>query len=137
MSQTSESAADYEELGILADTILEECDDDVALLAERIGQMPETVRDGLLCSDFLNAYQVFYFFFRVQPADIEMERLILLPASELQFGILINEIELLELIFAVVNNEPVIIVSDGDRILAHFSGNGAYEDGLRFIESTL
>ncbi len=127
----------YEELGDLADCILEECDENVAMLAERIGRMPSQIRFGLLTSDFLNAYQVFYFFFRIQPVEIEMERLILLPASELQHGIKINEIELNELIFAVINHEPVIIISDGDNVLARYIGQTAYRQAQEYIESTL
>ncbi len=137
MDETPAETIDYHDLGIIADAILEECDDDIALLADKLDALPAPVRDGLLCSDFLNAYQVFYYFFRCQPADIEMERLILLPASELQLGIRINEIELLELIFAVQKDEPVIIVSDGDQVLAAFTGKNAYADALSYIASTL
>jgi hypothetical protein len=128
---------DYEELGVIADSLLEECDEDTALLAERIDDLPQQVRIGLLASDFLNAYQVFYYFFRIRPEEIEMERLILLPASELQYGIRINEIELLDLIFAVIQGEPNILVSDGDNVVARYAGMNAYKDALTYIESTL
>lgn len=127
----------YEELGLLADDLLEDCDEDVIRLAERIGQMPPEIRNALLASDFLNAYQVFYFFFRFQPEELEMERLILLPASELQYGIVLNEIELNDLIFAVIDNEPVMIVSDGDRVLSRFTGTSAYQQALDYIQSIL
>jgi hypothetical protein len=136
MDEASE-AVEYQELGLLADAILEECDDDVAQLAGRLDDLPVPVRDDLLSSDFFNAYQIFYFFFRSNPAEIEMERMMLLPASELQYGIRINEIDLLELIFAVVDREPVIIVSDGDRVLAQFTGKTAYRDAQDYIGSTL
>lgn len=128
---------DYEELGGIADTLLEECDDDVALLAVRLDRLPGPVRTGLLCSDFLNAYQVFYYFFRQVPPEIEMERMLLLPASELQYGIRLNEIELMDLIFAVLRDEPIIVVHDGDRELARFTGDNAYAEGMRYIESML
>jgi len=127
----------YEELGLLADDLLEDCDEDVIRLAERIGQMPPEIRNALLASDFLNAYQVFYFFFRFQPEDLEMERLLLLPASELQYGIVLNVIELNDLIFAVIDNEPVMIVSDGDRVLSRFTGTSAYRQALDYIQSIL
>ena len=127
----------YEELGVIADTLLEECDEDAALLAEKIDDLPQPVRTGLLTSDFLNAYQVFYYFFRIQPEEIEMERLILLPASELQYGIWINEIELLDLIFAIIQGEPNILVSDGDKVVARYAGMNAYKEALTYIESTL
>lgn len=127
----------YEDLGNITDSILEECDEDVVLLAEKIDRLPPQIRDNLLSSDFLNAYQAFYFFFRIQPAEIEMERMLLLPASELQYGIRLNEIELTELIFAVFNHEPVVLVGDGDRELARYTGKDAYQQALCFIESTL
>ena len=127
----------YAQLGDIADSIFEECEEDAALLADRIERMPPSVRDGLLASDFLNAYQVFYFYFRIDPEEIEKERLLLLPASELQYGIQLNEIELNELIFAVIDHEPVMMISDGDRILARFAGPGAYRDALAFLESVL
>jgi len=127
----------YQQLGTLADTLLEECDDDVALLAERIDRLPPPERDGLVGSDFLNAYQVFYYFFRVEPGEVERERLILIPGSELQYGIRINEIELFELIVAVVDKKPIVVVSDGDRILARYSGRNAYTAAQEYITSAL
>ncbi|MFY9800001.1 MAG: hypothetical protein WAK10_02000, partial [Methanoregula sp.] len=56
-------------------------------------------------------------------------------ASSLIKGVKIDEIELLELIFAVKNNEPVIIVSDGENALVTFKGKRAYADGLKYIEN--
>lgn len=127
----------YEDLGNLADNLLGVCDEDAALLAEKIGQLPPEIQDALLSSDFLNAYQVFFFFFRTQPGDIEKERMILLPASELQSGMLLTEIELYELIFAVLDHEPVMIVSDGDHVLARYTGTSAYRQALEYIRSQL
>jgi len=127
----------YEDLGNISDNLLEECDEDAALLSEKIGQLPMEIQQALLSSDFLNAYQVFFFFFRTAPGDIEKERMILLPASELQSGMLLTEIELYELIFAVLDHEPVMIVSDGDHILARFTGTTAYQQALEFIRSQL
>jgi len=127
----------YEDLGDLADNILEDCDEDVARLAERIERMPPEIRNALLASDFLNAYQVFYFFFRVEPEELEMEKLLLIPASELQYGMLLNEIECNELIFAVIRNEPVMIVSDGDQVLASYTGTIAYRKAIEYIKPVL
>ena len=137
MDENPGATPSYEELGIIAEDLLEQCDEDTALLAEKIDAQPQPVKDGLLSSDFLNAYQVFYYFFRVQPEEIEMERLILLPASELQYGIRINEIELLDLIFAIIQGEPCILVSDGDKVVARYTGRNAYNEALAYINSTL
>ena len=127
----------YGDLAAIADTLLEECDEDIALLAEKLDGIAAPVRGDLLGSDFLNALQAFYYYFRTLPGDIEAERLMLLPASELQYGIRIDEIELLDLIFAVIDKEPLMVVSDGDRVLARFSGTTAYRDALDYIRSTL
>ena len=41
------------------------------------------LRNELLVSDLLNAYQAFYYFFRILPDDLVCERLELEPASSL------------------------------------------------------
>jgi hypothetical protein len=66
-----------------------------------------------------------------------MERLMLSPASALLEGLLVDEIEFLDLIFAIVDHRPVIVVSDGEHAIATFLGIDAYKDGLMYIESIL
>ena len=104
-------------------------------LTRRIAALDPASRNELLVSDLLNAYQVFYYFFRTQPDELTQERLELEPASSLVRGVKIDEIELFELIFSVVNLEPVITVSDGERPLATYGGKTAYAEGLKFIEN--
>jgi hypothetical protein len=60
------------------------------------------VRDDLRGSDLLNAFKAFSYFFREVPCDLRLERLILSPASDLAFGVLIDEIDLCELILMIV-----------------------------------
>jgi hypothetical protein len=127
----------YHELAAAADRILDESDDDVALLSEKLDQLPGQVRDELIVSDLLNAFQVFYYFFKETPGELPTERLILSPASVLLDGLLIDEIDLLELIFAIIDHQPVIVVSDGERALGTFLGPDAYRDGLMYIHSVL
>jgi len=127
----------YHELAAIVDEILDECGEDVALLSEKLDGLPSHVRDDLLVSDLLNAFQVFYYFFKETPGDLLMERLILSPGSALLDGLLINEIDLFELIFAIIDHQPVVVVSDGEHALATFLGPDAYRDGLMYIESTL
>ncbi len=127
----------YHELVAAADQILDECGDDIALLSEKLDQLSGQVRDELLVSDLLNAFQVFYYFFRETPGELPTERLILSPGSALLDGLLVDEIELLELIFAIIDHQPVIVVSDGERALGTFLGPDAYRDGLMYIRSTL
>jgi hypothetical protein len=126
----------YHEIVAIADRLLDECGEDAGLLAEKLDGLVPEVREELLVSDLFNAYQVFYYFFREIPDTIRMERLILAPASALEGGVIIDEIELLELIFGVVAQKPVMVVSDGERALATFLGTDAYRDALTYIEST-
>lgn len=135
--ESSGQPVPYYELAAITDQILVECGDDVALLSEKLDQLSLTVRDDILVSDLLNAFQVFYYFFHDMPGDLPMERLILSPASSLLEGVLVDEIEFLELIFAIVDHKPVIVVSDGEHALATFLGTDGYRDGLMYIESTL
>ncbi len=127
----------YHELVAIADRLFDECGEDAGLLAEKLDGLVPEVREELLVSDLFNAYQAFYYFFREKPDDMPMERLILMPASTLEGGVIVDEIELLELIFGVIAHKPVMVVSDGKRVLATFLGTDAYRDALTYIESTL
>jgi hypothetical protein len=66
-----------------------------------------------------------------------MERLILSLASDLAFGVLIDEIDLCKLIFIIVRNELVMVVSDREQVLAIFNGSFSYHDALSYIQSIL
>lgn len=125
----------YQELAALADHLFEACEDDVSCLARRIAGLDPASRNELLASDLLNAYQVFYYFFRSAPDELTQERLELEPASSLVRGVRIDEVDLFELIFSLANLEPVITVSDGERPLATFRGKTAYAEGLKYIEN--
>jgi len=127
----------YPELVTIGDCLLDECGEDEDALVRRLETLPAEVKNDLLVSDILNAWQVFYFFFRKVPDELERERLELEPASSLVEGVLVNEIDLLEMHFMVKNGVPYITISDGDTNLKIFSGYSAYDDGLAYIESTL
>jgi len=129
---------DYTELAELADRVLEISDDDVAELARILDTLDEDTRAALLTSDFLNAYQVFYYYFRKEPAsELAEERLILSAASDLRSGIVMEEVDDFEIAFGVKDSLPVILISDGDRVLGRFSGPEAYSDAVRFMEENL
>jgi len=132
---TDRAPIPYQELAAVADHLFLACEDDVNCLARRIAGLDPAERNELLVSDLLNAYQVFYYFFRTLPDELTRERLELEPASSLVRGIKIDEVELFELIFSVTDLEPVIIVSDGERPLATYKGKTAYAEGLKFIEN--
>jgi len=125
----------YRSLVALADHLFEKCEEDVKCLSHRIDALDSPLRNELLVSDLLNAYQVFYYFFRILPDDLVCERLELEPASSLIRGVKIDAVELLELIFSVINHEPVIMVSDGEHPLVTYKGKTAYAEGLKFIEN--
>jgi hypothetical protein len=125
----------YQNLADTADHLFDVCEDDVKCLSRKIELLNPDIRNELLVSDLLNAWQVFYYFFRMEPDELIQERLELEPASSLVNGIIIDDIEPLELIFSVTNMEPVIIVSDGEQPLATYQGRNAYADGLKYIEN--
>jgi hypothetical protein len=125
----------YQNLVDAADRLFAICEDDVKCLSRKIEALESDIRNELLVSDLLNAWQVFFYFFRLQPDELMQERLELEPASSLVHGIKIDDIEPLELIFSVTNMEPVIVVSDGERPLATYKGKTAYSEGMKMMEN--
>jgi hypothetical protein len=125
----------YQELVAIVDAILDECDDDVPCIAKKLDAVDEASRNELLVSDLLNAYQAFYWFFRTEPDILTLERMDLEPASSLKTGLLIEETDLLEMYFIVKDSVPVIIVHDGDKAVATFTGKTAYEQGREVMKS--
>ena len=123
----------YSRLVAIADKLLENADDDIYNLALSMDALEQPVRDELLVSDLLNAYQVFYYFFRIEPDILVQERLDLEPASSLINGLKIEETDLLEMFFGIRNTMPVIVINDGDKVVATFSGKSAYEQGRIFL----
>jgi hypothetical protein len=128
-------AVPFPELVALADRLLEESDDDIELLAIKIGSLDADMRNELMVSDILNAYQVFYYYFRTVPDELVKERMELEPASSLIGGLKIDEVEFLELFFVMKDHKPLIIVSDGEKTVATFSGNTAYANGMKYLEN--
>jgi len=134
---TENPAPSFSELVRIADCLLDESGEDEDALVRRLETLPGPVRSELLVSDLLNAWQVFYYFFRTVPDELVRERLELEPASSLVDGVEIDEIELLTRVFLVKNSMPVIIVTDGKDPLKTFSGASAVADSQSYIESTL
>lgn len=128
-----------DELFIISERLLTECadGDDVIHLASLLDTAPSEVRTELLHSDLLNAYQAFYYYFRMIPGEIEQERLILEPASALEKGVQVGEIDLLALIVKYYQNDLIVSVSDGTEILKKFKGENAYEKAVAFIDESL
>jgi hypothetical protein len=125
----------YPELAAMADRLLEESDDDIERLVAGIGSLDAEVRNELMVSDLLNAWQVFYYYFRAVPDELVRERMELEPASSLPGGLKIDEVEFLELYFVMKDHKPLIIVSDGEKPVATFSGGNAFSDGMQYLEN--
>ncbi len=121
----------------IADAILETGEDDPDTLAGSLDQLDPRIREDLFASDLLNAFQVFYYFFRENPGDLECDRLMLQPASALATGVVVTEREFYEVIFRVEEARAVITVSDGDSVLASFTGTDAYGQALAYIDEHL
>jgi hypothetical protein len=132
-----DSTVSYQELGDVAEALFQESEDDPIALSRLLDRLDPGVRNELLLSDFLNAYQVFYYFFREEPGDLERERMILEPASALLHGIRIREIDLFEIIFRIEEKQPVMSVSDGEMVLVNYHGPGAYRRAVRYIDENL
>ncbi len=134
MSSSDESIP-YSRLVALADQLLNECDEDVDRLVKKFEELDPAVRNDLLSTDLFNAYQVFYSHFREHPDELIKERMELEPASVLVYGLKIKEVELLELYFVISNGNPIIVVSNGDKAVATFSGMTAFNDGMEYISN--
>ncbi len=126
---------DYFELAELADRMLTISDEDVAKLASVLDELDEGVRNELLVSDFLNAYQVFWYFFWYEPDILAAERLMLSSASSLSKGVLIEERDIYEIWFRVADALPEMVVTDGEEALVTFSGKGAYQDAAEWVDN--
>jgi hypothetical protein len=116
----------YAVLTRIADDILEAGEDNPAALAGILDRLEPGIREELFTSDLLNALQVFFFYFREDPGDLETDRLMLQPASALSTGVVFADREFFELVFLVEAGIPVITVSDGELVRARFSGPDAY-----------
>jgi len=134
---SEDAAPSFPELVRIADCLLEESGEDEDALVRRLETLPGPVRRELLVSDLLNAWQVFYYFFRTVPDELVQERLELEPASSLVEGVEIDEIEMLVRVFRVRNGIGEIVVTDGKDPLKTFSGTSAVADSLSYIEATL
>jgi len=130
------TSVSFSELARIADQILEKAEDDPEILARELDALAPVIRNELLTSDLLNAYQVFFYFFREDPGDLEQDRLTLQPASALMTGVMMSETELFELFFSIDTGDPVFSVTDGDQVVARFRGADSYRKALRFLDES-
>lgn len=116
---------DYERLAAIADDLLERADEDDTRLARLLDGLAPEVRAELLTSDLLNAYQVYYYYFREDPGELPAERLMLTPASETLRGVFLDEVELFSLVFLCEKGRAEIVVTDGEQEYRRFAGKNA------------
>ncbi len=126
---------DYYELAELTDRIFAISDGNNDKLVELLDTLDENLKNEFLSSDFLNAEQVFYYFFRTIPGKLAEERMILQPASALKTGVMIEKHDLLEIVFSVRGETGELIVTDGERALATFYGRSAYQDAVNYVDN--
>ncbi len=126
----------YRDLAKTAERLFIQSNDDEEQLATALDSVEDTVRQDLLTSDLLNAYQVFYYYFREFPGDLAKERLLLLPAPALLQGVILAEINDVEVVFHVEPDGPVITLYDEGRVLANYHGKDAYLNASQFIDDS-
>jgi hypothetical protein len=125
----------YQELGEIVEQLFTACDDDPICVAKKLDTVTQNVREELLRSDLLNAFQVFYYFFHKSPDILAEEILLFHPASHLVHGIsLIKNNGPYEMIFFVKQGVPEIVLLNEDNIVIEtFSGADAYKKAISYI----
>lgn len=118
----------------IADELLEYAGEDEFRLARAIAGLDQEIRSQLLVSDFLNAYQVYIYAFSEEPSAMITDRLLLQPASSLERGVFLEEIDLYEFYFLVEGETPAIQIRCGDDIIATFKGKNAHQAAIRYTE---
>jgi hypothetical protein len=126
----------YRDLAKIADRLFVQSHDNEEQLATALDSVPQDVRQELLASDLLNAYQVFYYYFREIPDELAKERLLLLPASALTHGVVLSEIDYVEVVFQVEQGIPGIALHDEGQVIANYHGKDAYRSAKQFIDDS-
>jgi hypothetical protein len=131
-----QQAKSYRDLTKIADRLFMQSDDDEEQLAYALDSVEPDVRQELLASDLLNAYQVFYYYFREFPGELAKERLLLLPATSLSHKVVLAEIDYVEVEFSVEQGDPVITLLDEGQVIAKYHGKDAYHSAMQFIDDS-
>jgi len=126
----------YRDLAKIADRLFMQSNDDEEQLAAALDSVEPEVRQELLASDLLNAYQVFYYYFREFPGELAKERLLLLPASSLSHKVVLAEIDYVEVEFQVEQGDPVISLVDEGQVIAKYHGKDAFHSAVQFIDDS-
>ena len=135
MPATNEDTISYYELGDIAEQLFTICDDEPICVAKKLDTLAPNIRDLLLESDLLNAFQVFYYYFRELPDILAEEILLFHSAALLRNGIcLIKDNGPYKMAFFVKQGKPLIVIIDEDDLVQKTcAGKGAYQEGITFI----
>ncbi|TAJ44726.1 hypothetical protein [Methanofollis fontis] len=124
---------EFQELIEIADRLLDEAEDDDVRLVRLLDGLDPSIRDELLTSDLLNAYQAYLFAFREFPGELQMERLMLSPASSTLRGVFLEEVDVFSLVFVMGKGGAEIVVTDGEEVYARFTGKGAKKSAENYV----
>jgi len=126
--------SDYTELTSLADSLYDACEDDDAELSRLMHELDPDVAIQLCTSDLTNAAQAYMYAFHEVPDPDVYDILLLEPSSQLLHGIKILPVELAELIMGFDQSRKLFFIGvwDGEKILAAFTGEGAYDRAADF-----
>jgi hypothetical protein len=126
----------YRDLAKIADRLFAQSNDNEEQLAYALDSVEPELRQELLASDLLNAYQVFYYYFREFPGELAKERLLLLPATSLSHKVVLVEIDYVEVEFRVEQGDPVITLLDEGQVIAKYHGKDAYHSAMQFVDDS-
>lgn len=123
----------FAELSDLMEEIFSICDDDPVCIAAKLEKLEPDTRREILHSDLLNAWQVFWYYFRAFPGDEAVEFLTFHPAGDLIQGVPMGDIDIFTLVFQIADEEPEISIADDLQEVARFRGASAWNDCRSFI----
>jgi len=135
MPATNEDTISYQELGDIAEQLFTVCDDDPICVAKKLDTLAPNIREPLLESDLLNAFQVFYYYFQEVPDIVAEEILLFHSAALLKHGIFLRKDSgPYEMAFFVKQGKPeILIIDEDDLVLKACTGKGAYQEAISFI----
>jgi hypothetical protein len=134
MTSTQEDIP-YQELGDIAEQLFTVCEDNPICVAKKLDTLMPNVRDILLESELLNAFQVFYYYFRESPDIVAEEILLFHSAAQLMHGLsFLKNNSPYEMIFLVKQGTPKIVILDEDELVLKIcTGKRAYQEAISFI----
>ena len=135
LSNSDSESLSYQELGEIADQLFTACDDEPICVAKKLDDVTSDIREELLKSDLLNAFQVFYYYFREYPDILAEEILLFHPASLLVRGIYLAKGNgPYEMIFLVKQGVPeIVLLNEDGSVIETFSGRNAYNKAISYI----